>query len=65
MLEIRLKEKDTLDHLIKWYKQKLDQTKFLRERKKKSFFESASQKRKIMKQKAVLRERYKRTHGLV
>lgn len=64
MLTIVPKEKDTLDSLLKRYKERVRSIGLIDKGKNRRFFVKKSERRRKAAQRASFRERYKRTHEL-
>ena len=65
MIYVTGKEKSNSEMLLKTYNRKLDQTRFLKRLKSKRHFLKKCEKARREKNKAIMRQRYRREHGLI
>ena len=65
MIEVSSRSKEGLAGLLKRYKQKVDKIRLVKRKGAQLRFQSGSERRRKEIQKAIVRERYKRLHGLV
>ena len=56
MIIIKKRDKDSIDRMLKRYKQKCKQTKLIRQIREERYFTKPSDKKRLIKQKAVYRE---------
>lgn len=60
MIIIKKREKDSIDRMLKRYKQKSKQTKLIRKIREDKHFTKPSEKKRLVKQKAIYREQIRR-----